>query len=304
MNITVLGCGALGQVWLAALLRQGHEVQGWLRVPQSTCHLQVTGTNGELTDLTVPANDPAHLQRSELLLVTLKAWQVSDAVKNLAPHLPATTPVLLMHNGMGTVEELRGITQPLLLGVTTHAARRDGNTVIHVANGTTHIGPVSDAARDYTALAGILQDALPDVAWHDNIRAPAWRKLAANCVINPLTALYNCPNGELRAYPDEVARVCHEVAEVMARENHHTTPEDLLAWVWQVIDSTGENISSMLQDVRAQRRTEIDYITGYLVRRARAHGVATPENARLYELIKHKENAYERLGTGLSGPWN
>lgn len=45
----------------------------------------------------------------------------------------------------------------------------------------------------------------------------------------------------------------------------------------------------MLQDVRAKRRTEIDYITGYLLRQARAHGLAAPENTRIYNLVKHKE---------------
>lgn len=38
MQITVLGCGALGQLWLTALYKQGHELQGWLRVPQPYCH--------------------------------------------------------------------------------------------------------------------------------------------------------------------------------------------------------------------------------------------------------------------------
>ncbi|NYY81076.1 hypothetical protein DMI65_06070 [Escherichia coli] len=58
-------------------------------------------------------------QRSAL--VTLKAWQVSDAVKSLASTLPVTTPILLIHNGMGTIEELQNIQQPLLMGTTTHA---------------------------------------------------------------------------------------------------------------------------------------------------------------------------------------
>ena len=58
-----------------------------------------------------------------------------------------------------------------------------------------------------------------------------------------------------------------------------------------------------LQDVRALRHTEIDYITGYLLKRARAHGIAVPENARLYDLVKRKESEYERVGTDLPRPW-
>lgn len=204
---------------------------------------------------------------------------------------------------MGTIDELKSIAQPLLMATTTHAARRDGNIIVHVANGVTHIGPARDQDGDYSYLADTLQNVLPDVAWHNNIRPQLWRKLAVNCVINPLTALWNCPNGELKNHPQDVATLCAEVASVIEREGLHTSADDLRYYVEQVIDSTAENISSMLQDVRALRHTEIDYITGYLLKRARAHGIAVPENARLYDLVKRKESEYERVGTGLPRPW-
>ena len=182
-------------------------------------------------------------------------------------------------------------------------ARRDGNVIIHVANGITHIGPARQQDGDYSYLADILQTVLPDVAWHNNIRAELWRKLAVNCVINPLTAIWNCPNGELRHHPQEIMQICEEVAAVIEREGHHTSAEDLRDYVMQVIDATAENISSMLQDIRALRHTEIDYINGFLLRRARAHGIAVPENTRLFEMVKRKESEYERIGTGLPRPW-
>lgn len=105
MKITVLGCGALGQLWLTALCKQGHEVQGWLRVPQPYCSVNLVETDGSIFNESLTANDPDFLATSDLLLVTLKAWQVSDAVKSLASTLPVTTPILLIHNGMGTIEE-------------------------------------------------------------------------------------------------------------------------------------------------------------------------------------------------------
>ena len=303
MKITVLGCGALGQLWLTALCKHGHEVQGWLRVPQPYCSVNLIGEDGSIFNESLTANDPDFLAHSDLLLVTLKAWQVSDAVKALAAQLPPTSPVLLLHNGMGTIDELKSIVQPLLMATTTHAARRDGNIIVHVASGVTHIGPARDQDGDYSYLADTLQTVLPDVAWHNNIRPQLWRKLAVNCVINPLTALWDCPNGELKHHPQEVATLCAEVASVIEREGLHTSADDLRYYVEQVIDSTAENISSMLQDVRALRHTEIDYITGYLLKRARAHGITVPETARLYDLVKRKESEYERVGTGLPRPW-
>ncbi|CAI8728145.1 MULTISPECIES: 2-dehydropantoate 2-reductase [Kosakonia] len=303
MRITVLGCGALGQVWLTALCKKGHEVQGWLRFPQPFCSVNVVDEDGSIFNESLTANDPEFLARSDLLLVTLKAWQVSDAVKGLAATLSPSTPVLLLHNGMGTVEELKALANPLLIGTTTHAARRDGNVIVHVASGTTHIGPARQQDGEFSYLADILQDVLPDVAWHNTIRPALWRKLAVNCVINPLTALHDCKNGDLRAFPEEIQKVTHEVAAVIEREGHHISADDLLSYVNQIIENTAENISSMLQDVRAMRHTECDYITGYLLRRARAHGIAVPENARLYEMIKRKESEYERISSDMSRPW-
>ena len=305
MKITILGCGALGQIWLAALEQQGHEVQGWLRVPQPYCSVNVVNLNGETINKTFIANDPAFLAVSDLLIVTLKAWQVSEAVKNLQHSLPEDCPILLLHNGMGTLDELKGLPQPLLRGVTTHAAKRDGTVIVHVASGVTHIGPTSPAGEALSELAEMLHCALPDVAWHNNLASAAWQKLAVNCVINPLTVFHDCTNGELAHRRDEIELLCHEVANVMEREGQHTSREWLVSYVLEVIRTTAANTSSMLQDIRAQRRTEIDYINGYVIRRARAQGIPTPENSRLYEFIKRKEHDYDResIGSGLPGTW-
>lgn len=305
MKITVLGCGAIGQIWLSALARQGHDVQGWLRVPQPYCSANVVDPQGNVSNKTFIANDPLFLAESQLLLVTLKATQVSPAVKNLESVLPDDCPILLLHNGMGTLEELKGMTQPLLRGITTHAAMRDGTVIKHVANGITHIGPGNRKSALYSSIADTLHHALPDVAWHDNIRAACWRKLAVNCIINPLTVEYDCQNGALRAHAAQIEILSEEISWVLEREGQSIPSDNLKEIVFDVIENTAANTSSMLQDVRAQRLTEIDYITGFLLRRARAHGLALPENTRLFELIKRKESHYdrERIGAGLPGTW-
>ena len=303
MKITVLGCGALGQLWLSALYQQGHDVQGWIRIPQPFCAVNVISPEGVAFNRNMPTNDPEHLAQSELLLVTLKAWQVSSAVSALMPMLNDNCTILLLHNGMGTVDELPANRLAILQGATTHAARHEGNAIMHVASGMTHIGPVTPRGAAHSALADTLHHALPDVAWHDNIRPSLWNKLAVNCVINPLTALHECTNGDLIAFPDQIEQICLEVAQVMAIEGYEIHSESLLSFVYQVIDTTAANHSSMLQDIRHQRHTEIDYITGYVLRRGRKHGLSLPLNTRIFEQIKRKENDYERISSGLPGTW-
>ncbi|EYU17241.1 2-dehydropantoate 2-reductase [Photorhabdus aegyptia] len=289
MKITVLGCGAIGKLWLAALSQQKHQVQGWLKTTRSHLSVHIDEMNGEVFNQSIPTNNSGHLANSELLIVCLKAWQVADAVNNLLPKLSPNCPILLIHNGMGTQEELLSAPNPILLGVTTHGAYQDDQRVYHTASGITHIGSTTSNATGFSSLANVLHRSLPDVAWHNDILSISWLKLAANCVVNPLTALYECKNGDLLRYPEQLNILCEEIIQVMQRENIHTTIDNLIAYVYDVIKLTAKNYSSMLQDVRAKRRTEIDYITGYLLRRARTHGLAAPENTRIYNLVKHKE---------------
>ncbi len=124
-------------------------------------------------------------------------------------------------------------------------------------------------------------------------------------MINALSVELDCQNGALRHYSAEITTLCDEISWVMEREGQSVASQSLQDHVFDVIETTAANTSSMLQDIRAQRLTEIEYITGFLLRRARTHGLVLTENTRLYDMIKRKESYYgrERLSTGLSGSW-
>ena len=305
MKITVLGCGALGQLWLSALHRQGHEVQGWLRSAQPSMTVHITAPDGERHRHSFPANDPQWLADSELLLVTLKAAQISSAVLQIQPLLPPHCTIVLMHNGMGVIDELPPLPQTILRAITTHSAWRHQGRVIHVAHGVTHLGPVACDENPLSPLADLLHEALPEVAWHNDILPACWNKLAINCVINPLSIKYDCPNGELLQYSGEITTLCEEIAAVMNREGLHADARQLQQSVTHVMQNSAANYSSMLQDIRTGRRTEIDYITGYLLRKAVGYGIAVPANRELYQRVKTKESAdgHPKISAGLSGAW-
>jgi 2-dehydropantoate 2-reductase len=144
------------------------------------------------------------------------------------------------------------------------------------------------------------------------------RKLAVNAVLNPLTAILGCRNGDLFQHPFAVEildKVCSEasmVYDAQARVDHDAwmrgpeipglspggvqpsilpeplTADSLRKEVHRVADLTKGNISSMLQDVRRGRKTEVDYINGYLEKEGRGLGVETPVNSTLLNLVKLK----------------
>jgi 2-dehydropantoate 2-reductase len=149
------------------------------------------------------------------------------------------------------------------------------------------------------------------------MRTALWRKLAANCIINPLTALRQIHNGQLLEQSDwkhMLLSITEEVAAVAAadvatrlpgqqEEDEHQqnvqvdeelTATSLQKYVEQVVTDTAANKSSMLQDVLAQRHTEIDYLSGYVVRRGRAVGIECPANEELWKQVRSLTASYTR----------
>lgn len=288
MNITVLGCGALGQIWLYALQQQRHMVQGWLKNRLTQLDLSVKNINGVLISDTILANDYAKLRACELLIVTLKAWQVAPTLSKLTKHLPDSCPILLLQNGIGTLDEIGILPQPILIGITRQAAYRENGITYHTANGLTQIGTVVSTDNTLSYIATQLNYALP-TRWNEHILQAQWMKLAINCIINPLTVKYNCCNGELLSRYTAITALCNEIFAVMQAEGLTISYVELMDEVIAVIRCTANNISSTLQDIRAGRQTEMDYITGYLMQRAKLKNINIPINSDLYYLVKNRE---------------
>jgi 2-dehydropantoate 2-reductase len=131
------------------------------------------------------------------------------------------------------------------------------------------------------------------------LRVAQLSKLAVNSTINPFSVVFNCKNG--RVFESETQRealnqvLLHETGPILRALLPAGLPthlrdkfqhDKLVELVLQVAKDTADNFSSMLQDVRAGKQTEVDYINGYLVRKAEDHGIETPQNAGLVEFVK------------------
>ncbi|QUJ66777.1 2-dehydropantoate 2-reductase [Photobacterium sp. GJ3] len=298
MNITLVGAGAVGCLWAGALAKQGHQVHLWRRQPGTHFTLNWQGLDTAIPDtFTLPCNQSSLLASSDGVLITVKAFQVSEAVASIQPFLKPQTPVIVMHNGMGTeshvLKQLPG--HPVLYATTAQAAfRPDPFSVRHTGMGPTHLGGVNPAGQACAQFSDIFHDALSPCHWHTDIHLPQWQKLAINCAINPLTAIHQCRNGELadRHFAEPLMAICDEVAAVMRAAGYPAETESLLQQVYTVINATAANYSSMQQDVAHQRQTEIDAITGFLIAQATSFQIATPTNQQLWQQIKQLEQEY------------
>ena len=126
----------------------------------------------------------------------------------------------------------------------------------------------------------------------DDIRARIWLKAILNAAVNPLTALLAKRTGELIGDPaleSAIRLIVHESVAIAHAAGIALEEDGILEKIWSVVRATKDNKSSMLQDLERGRRTEIDAINGALLDRARALGVAAPQNELLFHLIRAAE---------------
>ena len=194
----------------------------------------------------------------------------------------------------------------------THGVYRAGPfSIVHAGQGSMHLGALApdhevNALADESALQRVLCS-LPALS-ASMVESPVLlqmqlEKLAINAIINPLTALLYCHNGKLfnrpavlqliRALLVEISTVTKALIHPLDRVTTRFSPEALERTVAKAAAVTAENKSSMWQDVLDDRRTEIDYINGYIVQRGFEHGIDCRLNAMMVSMVKSRERMSE-----------
>lgn len=295
-HITIIGQGAIGSLWAYYLDKAGLKVTlvGRARLAR-VMTLTVTLPQGDIAQIELDYLSQQLPERNDLVLVTTKAYQVRQALGPVLAQL-TSTPVILLHNGMGSVEQLAlKPSQPVLLATTSHGALKTADHAIaHTGLGQTFIGRYQGiTAVKGKKIAQLLNQALPRVEYCDDIERALWQKLAINCAINPLTAIEQCRNGQLTKakYKTTIDGVCNEISQITAKLQLDLSFDVIRQGVDDVITNTANNYSSMYQDIANKRPTEIEFITGYVVRQAERLGLTAPQNNQLWLKIKALEKS-------------
>ncbi|GGI72491.1 2-dehydropantoate 2-reductase [Shewanella gelidii] len=294
-HIGILGAGAIGQLLHHQLQKHASNHQLYLigRTKGPTQNLTFESLAGEQQSEPVnwvncqqlDVTSHKQLQQLDLLIVTVKAYQVTEALTPLLQYLNQSCHILLLHNGMGPHLQVAPIigSRGLSLGTTSQAALKHNRFATkQTGEGLTQIGHYQGS--ELTAeLWQLLLNAIPNSQKVDSVLLALWQKLAINAAINPLTALNKCANGELAQpqYKAQIERIVAELVEVAAADGIVLEQTALLERVYRVIKLTKANFSSMHQDVHHQRQTEIAAINGYIVLRAQTHQIDTPVNTKL-----------------------
>lgn len=321
-RVLVAGAGAIGQ-WLGARLQDaGHDVtlllrprfQEVLETEGLTVHGHTTfqGRVPSITHL-ADAGDPAQGEPTgpahggpgrgpgfDAIFLTAKAYATADLAEVCAPSLAPGGVLASLQNGLGNGEKLRRVVDEADAAVclTSHGLNVEApGRIHHAGTGPTKVGPVPGSTRDAGARKAhrLLADAGLDPQWCPSMRGPVWQKAIVNAAINPVGALYGVRNGEilarddLRGLSDGLAR---EAAALAAAARVELPPTDAVETVHTVLEATADNRCSMLQDVQAERATELEQITGRLVRLAERLLVAMPRSESIYGRLKDLERGY------------
>lgn len=289
MRIGVVGGGAIGLL-TAGYLSLHFPVTLYVRRDEQKSRLLSEGLTieeglGHLTNFNIKKSSQDWTE--ELIILTVKQPDLPGLLKN---HPKAETPgqsLLFLQNGAAHLSQLESLDyENIFIGFVEHGAwKKSDTTVVQRGLGQIKVGMVHGNIKTIEPL-------LTNTAFPFSI-IPNWEraldeKLLINSVINPLTSLYRVTNGELYRNPhyfQAMKGVFQEAVTVLNLEDHNKEWDRLL----QVCRNTWANRSSMLQDIEAGQKTEIEAILGVIIKRAEEQALNVPIIHFLYESIKGME---------------
>jgi 2-dehydropantoate 2-reductase len=302
-RVCVAGAGVIGSLFAAHLARVA-EVSALTRREEHARALRDQGLRvSGRADFSVEldaATSPGDLPEPDLVIVACKGTDLEQVATSLEGHWPAAT-IMTVQNGIGADEVVaRHGDWPLLASVTFMSGTRHEDThVQYVLDTATWIGPARGTtyadARDVAALlesAGLKAEAFKD------LRPAQWSKLIFNATVNTVAALTGLPHDSHFAALEHPGDLGHLVKGLMDEGKAVAAAVGVALgedpWEMNVLATQrgSAHYPSMLEDVEAHRRTEIDMITGALVREAHRVGVPVPLHETMERLIKAKEDSW------------
>jgi 2-dehydropantoate 2-reductase len=302
-RVCVIGAGVIGSLY-AGHLAQVAEVSVLTRRREHAAALnrdglRVTGRSDIQARVTAAA-DPDELEPFDLGIVATKATGLEEAARSLEGRFPDATLMTTL-NGLGAEELVRAHGDwPLVSAVTFMSGTKHTDTEVeYILDTATWMGPYEDTPLEQVEeigelirRAGLVAEVFAD------LRPAQWSKLIFNATVNSvaaLTGLRHDAHFAAEDVPTDLGHLVHDLVDegkAVAAAAGIELYED--PWEMNVLATRrgSAHYPSMLEDVEAHRATEIDLITGSLVREADRHGVPVPLHTALYRLVKAREESW------------
>jgi 2-dehydropantoate 2-reductase len=307
-RVCVVGAGSIGSLY-AGHLAQVVDVSVLTRRPEHAAALnrdglRVTGRSDVHARVHATA-DPDELEPFDLGIVATKAAGLGEASESLAGRFEGAT-VMTTLNGLGAEEVVRRQGDwPLVSAVTFMSGTKHSDTEVeYVLDTETWLGPYEDTPYAVVdGIAGLLRASGLEAKAFEDLRPAQWSKLIFNATVNSVAALTGLPHDAHFAAeetPADLGHLVHDLVDegkAVARAAGIELYEDPWEMNVHATRRGSAHYPSMLEDVEAKRETEIELITGSLVREAERHGVQVPLHTALYRLVKAKEESWQTEST-------
>lgn len=312
-SVCIVGAGAIGSLF-AGHLGTVVGTKVLVRRPEHAAEVNAKGIRvsgkSELQARVQASTEPAALGDVDLVIIATKATAVEASVRSFAGHFPSAM-VMTVQNGLGCEDVVARYGRwPIVSAVTFMSGVRHSDVHVEYELDTeTWMGPWAKGRATYEDVqrvaALIRRSGLKAKAFEDLLPAQ-WSKLLFNSCVNSIGAVTDLPHVRAFARREEICDLGHLVFDMMAegRRVAAAVGTELYEDPWEMNvkavshGQTGNDayahVFSMLEDVRAHRPTEIDWLTGAVVREARRVGVSVPIHETLYRLVKAREASWQR----------
>jgi 2-dehydropantoate 2-reductase len=291
-HVIILGAGSIGSVY-GALLSHNYPVTLIGRPAHMNAirdkGLHIEGDSAGIYKMET-ATKISMIPPKSLLLVTVKAHQLQAALSPIRSLIQEDTVILLLQNGLGIEDVANRILAPkgrVIRGIVAFGAELLEPGRIHVRLGFTFLD--SDELSKET-LQFLTKSGIQGIN-SENFQIDIWRKAAINCVANPLSAILRTATKELVSPTLALIRqkIIEECIEVGKAEG-----VEIDTSLFQIIETqfpSFENRTSMLQDIRNGRKTEINFLNGKIVELGKRHKIPTPVNETITQLVRFLERS-------------
>ncbi|HZR91241.1 MAG TPA: 2-dehydropantoate 2-reductase [Gaiellaceae bacterium] len=311
-RVCVVGGGVIGSLYAAHLARVA-QVTVLTRRPEHARALVADGLRvsgkSNFTARVAATADAAELDGADLVILATKATDLEAVVAELAGRLAGAT-AMTIQNGLGAEEIVRAHGErPLVSAVTFMSGVRHSDSHVEYELDTeTWLGPFADTTtfEHVQEIERLLRESGLKARAFPDLRPAQWSKLVFNATVNTVAALTDLPHVSafarvsdpadlgllVRDLMDEGKRVAAAVGVALHEDPWEMNVEAVRRGETEAAAGAYAHVPSMLDDVRSRRRTEVDFITGSLVREATRVGVSVPLHTAMYRLVRARESAY------------
>ncbi|MFW9855675.1 MAG: ketopantoate reductase family protein [Candidatus Thorarchaeota archaeon] len=301
MQITIFGAGSIGSLFAGRLAFSGFD-SSVIGRPRHIAEIRKSGLRVINGKSQILSHLPAHthfqpdLIKPDVLFITTKAYDNAQVATILRRQLNPGVPLVLIQNGMGNeaafIESLPS--HPIFRAITTEAAELITPGIVkHVAFGRTSFNGITGDENGFKSeIKTILERSGFQSQIARNIHVTMWRKLLTNATICPLAALLRVPNGLILEKPSNQRIFDALLAEGLRLAQRNVPDADFSQtrqFILKVIKKTADNKCSMLQDIERGRRTEIDFLNGFIAQESERWGLNAPVNAAVTDLVHQLE---------------